>query len=326
MIFFDLKFAGMTTMGGGAVAYPVMTLALDVDPSDARDFALMIQGSGMGCATFSIIFSGVLIDWPTVLIAVPSGFIGMILGFHYVDPQLTSPQKKMIFVSIWFAFGMVLLVLNLFRKRRTYDTIPDFKPWKAAVLVCTGFAGGVCTSFAGGGLDICNFAVLTTLFRVSEKTATPTSVVLMASLSIAGWTWRGIMFHGISRLTWEYIGCSMEIVVFMAPLGSMLGTHFHRLVMAAWVVILNLASFIAAYNILDLTTSLIVMSVSIIVGGVGFFFVLTIIGGRLMNHIESKKELLITAPTKEVGVHNNGFTSDMPHVMSKEEGSHKTQL
>ena len=38
--------AGMTSEGGGAVAFPVMTLALGIKPSVARDFSLMIQSCG----------------------------------------------------------------------------------------------------------------------------------------------------------------------------------------------------------------------------------------------------------------------------------------
>ena len=36
----------MTSEGGGAVAFPVMTLALEIPPAVARDFSLMIQSCG----------------------------------------------------------------------------------------------------------------------------------------------------------------------------------------------------------------------------------------------------------------------------------------
>ena len=39
-------FIGMTSEGGGAVAFPVMTLALSITPAVARDFSLMIQSCG----------------------------------------------------------------------------------------------------------------------------------------------------------------------------------------------------------------------------------------------------------------------------------------
>ncbi|VDM63851.1 unnamed protein product [Angiostrongylus costaricensis] len=35
--------SGMTSEGGGAVAFPIMTLCLQIDPLTARDFSLMIQ-------------------------------------------------------------------------------------------------------------------------------------------------------------------------------------------------------------------------------------------------------------------------------------------
>ena len=37
----------MTSEGGGAVAFPVMTLALNIKPTVARDFSLMIQSCGI---------------------------------------------------------------------------------------------------------------------------------------------------------------------------------------------------------------------------------------------------------------------------------------
>ena len=46
---FGATIAGMTSEGGGAVAFPVMTLALGIKPSVARDFSLMIQSCGKYC-------------------------------------------------------------------------------------------------------------------------------------------------------------------------------------------------------------------------------------------------------------------------------------
>uniref|UniRef100_A0A915BS72 Membrane transporter protein n=1 Tax=Parascaris univalens TaxID=6257 RepID=A0A915BS72_PARUN len=44
---FGALIGGMTTEGGGAIAFPVMTIALNIDPIVARDFSLMIQSCGM---------------------------------------------------------------------------------------------------------------------------------------------------------------------------------------------------------------------------------------------------------------------------------------
>ena len=44
--FYVKSILGMTSEGGGAVAFPVMTLALQIPPAIARDFSLMIQSCG----------------------------------------------------------------------------------------------------------------------------------------------------------------------------------------------------------------------------------------------------------------------------------------
>ncbi|KAK6020803.1 hypothetical protein OSTOST_13536, partial [Ostertagia ostertagi] len=144
---------GMTSEGSGAVAFPVMTLALHIAPSIARDFSLMIQSCGMTSALMCVMFMK-------------------------IDPLFNGPQKKMMFVAIWTAFAIALGILNSQKRRKTYKEIPDFCTWKAIVLFITGFVGGVFDAFAGSGVDICIFSIITLLFRVTEKTATPTTVVL----------------------------------------------------------------------------------------------------------------------------------------------------
>lgn len=67
----------------------------------------------------------------------------MIFGLHVFDPALTPPYKKMAFVCIWFTFAFALYLLNRYRNRTTYRRIPHFKPWKALVLIVTGFVGGM---------------------------------------------------------------------------------------------------------------------------------------------------------------------------------------
>jgi hypothetical protein len=51
---------------------------------------------------------------------------------------------------------------------------------------------------------MCSFIVLTLLFRVSEKVATPTSVILMTGNTIVGAFWRNLVMTEVSPLTWEY--------------------------------------------------------------------------------------------------------------------------
>ena len=252
----------------------------------------------------------------------------MVFGLHVVDPRLTGPQKKMGFVSIWFAFASVLFLLNIYRKRRTFIQIPEFHAWKATVLLLAGICGGVFTAFSGSGLDICSFAILTLLFRVSEKTATPTSVVLMAGNSIMGFYWRGVMMGNISPLTWEYLAVCIPVVVIGAPLGSLIGSHFHRLVLAALVCLIDLAALIGAFALVKLTTALVIISICIIVGGLVFFVLIALAGQAVLRRIEAREtkkvnqSQMIKDPdeSRDQGVLNHAYT---PAVTEDSNGTTK---
>ena len=64
---FGALVAGMTSEGGGAVAFPVMTLALHISPTVARDFSLMIQTCGMSAAAFTIYYMEVKVEKHSLL-------------------------------------------------------------------------------------------------------------------------------------------------------------------------------------------------------------------------------------------------------------------
>ena len=281
----------MTTEGGGAVAFPVMTLVLHVHPSVARDFSMMIQATGMSCATFAIFFMGVQIEWRAVIFGSLGGVVGLICGLEFIDPHLTPPLKKMGFVSLFFSFAFALFLLNRHHKRKTYVTIPQFKLWKAILLFVTGVLGGILTSFAGTGLDICCFSVLTLFFRVSEKTATPTSVVLMAWNSILGVYWRRVIMNTVSQEAWEFLAVAVQIVVIGTPFGTVLGTHFHRQVLASFVYILDTVSLILAFVLVPQTPALAGGSVGVIIFGFIFYAVMMKFGNILMDHVERSAKI-----------------------------------
>ena len=123
----------------------------------------------MTSAAFTIFCMGVRIEYSSLLFCTLGGVLGLYVGLEHIDVMMDPPMKKILFVCIWFAFAMALYLLNRDHGRRSYLEIPAFAPWKAAVLVGTGVAGGIFYAISGSGIDICSFAVLTLLFRVSEK-------------------------------------------------------------------------------------------------------------------------------------------------------------
>ena len=87
--------------------------------------------------------------------------------------------------------------------------------------------------------DLLTVCVLTLLFRVSEKIATPTSVVLMGLMSFFGFWFRYfIMDIPISTQAWNYWLVCVPIVPFGAPLGSIAATFVTRMTLARAVYFL----------------------------------------------------------------------------------------
>ena len=295
------------------MAFPVMTLALNIKPSVARDFSMLIQAFGMMCAAFAIFFMKVQIEWRSVIFCTLGGAVGIITGLEFIDPLLSSSEKKMGFVSLWFSFAFALFLLNRYHKRKTYPTIPDFNYWKAAVLIAAGFWGGIFTSFAGSGLDVCSFSILTLLFRVTEKTATPTSVVLMGFNSSIGSFWRVVMMNGVSRDVFEYLVVCVAVVVVGAPLGSVIGSHFHRQVLAALVYTLDIISLVGAFILVPQTPALAGGSAGVIVGGFVFFFGLTKLGNKIMERADRQRQAN-RQESSEVDQQSRPLTSCGPHT------------
>ena len=264
---FGSMVAGMTSEGGASVAFPVMTLAMDVKPHVAKQFSYMIQSVGMTAAAFVILYMQVRVEWKSITYCSVGGVVGLIYGLEEIAPSLTPPYAKMYFVVIWGSFAASLYYLNRIHGRKVYLVLdPKHIPeiwksadltrywwanlvlnWKALVLLAAGFIGGIFTSFAGSGIDICSFSVLTLLFRVSEKTATPTSVVLMAINTVVAMCYcKWMTTEGLEALAWDFFAVCAPIVVVGAPLGSVVGSHVHRLVLATCVYVTDFVQLVGA--------------------------------------------------------------------------------
>ena len=268
---FGSMVAGATTEGGASVAFPVMTLAFQIAPMVARDFSLMVQSFGMIAAAFSIFYMRVRVETTSLLWGSLGGAVGVIVGIEWVAPVLPPNYTVMYFVSVWAAFAFSLYLLNRDAQRCVVPAI-SVVTWRTRVaLVCAGLAGGVLTGLTGSGVNICVFAVNTLIFRVSEKVATPTSVLLLAGNTVVGFAWRQLAQGGVAREAWGFLLVCIPIVVLGAPLGSVLGSHFHRLTLAAFVYVMDAVQLLSAFIIVKQTPVLATTSVcATIVGCIVF--------------------------------------------------------
>jgi uncharacterized protein len=217
--------AGATSEGGGAIAFPVLTLVLSISPTVARDFSLLIQSVGMSAASLWIWKMEVPIERQAILYGTLGGGIGIFVGLVWIQGIFSAAYIKMFFVCTWLAFGWVLLVQRKVDRVCVRSSLPHLDSSKRFILLFAAVLGGIVSSLTGSGLDIFMFSVLTLYFRVSEKVATPTSVVLMALNSLIGVSLTYVLSssgilqpsHPLAINFW--ITC-VPVVIIGAPLGA----------------------------------------------------------------------------------------------------------
>lgn len=272
--------AGATSEGGGAVAFPVMTLVFEIKPHIARDFSLMIQSVGMTAAAFCIYCKDIRVEKKAVLLGSIGGFIGIPIGL-YSSQFLPAVYIKMFFVSIWLSFAFSLYLVNRDKKIIQHNSIGALRKTQTLGLLCLGIIGGMISGIVGSGLDILIFSFLVLYFKLNEKVATPTSVVIMAFNAIAGFFWKFFVINpGISPEAWPYWLVCIPIVVIGAPLGAWFIKNKSRHFIVHLLYLSIAAQYLAALIIIPQTGGLLTFSAILIIIGIAGFSGLYILGNR----------------------------------------------
>ena len=275
--------AGASSEGGGAIAYPVMTLLFNIEPDVARNFSFAIQSVGMTFAAIWIFISGIKIEKNYLLIAGIGGFFGIIFGSFYIAPLIKPEFAKMMFVSFWLSFGLALWVVNFINQRKSIDQLDLLSKTQMIELFAVGIIGGIFSSVLGNGIDICTFSYVVLKYRLSEKIATPTSVILMASNAIIGFILQYFFLDSVQPEVINYWLVSVPVVIFGAPLGAFVITLINRKTIAGILIAIIIIQFLTAIFIIKPGLILSLFSFGIFTTGVLLFFVIT----RLNRSVDS---------------------------------------
>lgn len=267
--------AGASSEGGGAIAYPAMTLLFNIGPDVARNFSLAIQSFGMTFAAIWIFLSRIKIEKSYLLIAGIGGAVGILFGTYYIVPLIKPSYAKMMFVSFWLSFGFALLVVNFIRKRKSIEELPVLSLYQKTELMLIGVLGGIFSSVFGNGIDICTFAFVVLKYGLSEKVATPTSVILMASNAVIGAFLHTFVLGTMQAEAVNYLLVCIPVVIFGAPLGAFIINQIGRKAIAVLLITIILVQFISAIIIIQPNLLLISFSLGIFLLGIIIFFLLT---------------------------------------------------
>ncbi len=186
--------AGSTPQGGGAVAFPVFTKLLDVDAQVARSFSLCIQAVGMGAAATAIVLTRRSVEWRAVAVTLPAALAGFLAGVlllgrsdePFWPSRLPGPYVKVTFTLIIAAMAVVVYLGFRVHLLERLVAMPIAGGRVVGALVVTGLVGGLASSLVGSGADVLLYVTVVVLIGVSPRVGVPTSVVVMAGVSLAG--------------------------------------------------------------------------------------------------------------------------------------------
>ena len=263
--------AGSSPEGSASIAYPVFTLYLGIAPDVARNFAFAIQSIGMTAASIYILNKKISLEWNYIIYVSASGLVGLLFGTFYLVPNIQPVLAKLIFVSLWLSFGIILYLENRKSNRVIYDKIVQFSNSDRMNLILFGFIGGGISSLFGTGINIFTFCFLVIYYKINEKVATPSSIVIMTIETIAGFILHALVLKDVSPLTYEMWLSCIPIVIFFAPLGAYVVHRISRIAFTNFLYFIFLVQYLGAIFVIRPDIQRSVISISIVLFGLVFF-------------------------------------------------------
>lgn len=263
--------AGSSPEGSASVAYPVFTLYLGIIPSVARNFAFAIQSIGMTAASILILNRKIKIDLNYIKYVTSGGLVGLILGTYFVVPYISAVITKLLFVSLWLGFGMVLFYENQIKKRTVSQAIQIRHSGDYLILSLLGLAGGILSSMFGAGINILSFCFVVIYYNLNEKVATPSSIIIMAVESIAGFALHALWLRDMTPDTFDMWLSCIPFVIFFAPLGAYVLDRTSRKTYNNFLYLIFGIQYIGALIVIRPGLAQSVFSAGIIVGSIILF-------------------------------------------------------
>jgi uncharacterized membrane protein YfcA len=258
--------AGSSPEGSAAIAYPIFTLFLGIEPDDARNFAFAIQSIGMTSASVYILGNRIQVEWRYILYVTAGGLVGIFLGTWWLVPLLSPIVAKLVFVSLWLAFGLALYGKRS-RTQLKNPTLPTLKQTDICLLLLFGLLGGGISALFGTGINMLSFCLVVLYFNLDEKVATPSSILIMNIETWVGFYIHAVMLQDISGTAWDMWQVCIPVVIIMAPLGSWFANRISRFHLQNFLYFIFIVQYIGAIYVIRPGLPMTCLSVFIILAG-----------------------------------------------------------
>jgi uncharacterized membrane protein YfcA len=240
MMVFGSAIAGFTPEGGGAVAFPILSLYFNITPPAARDFSLAIQSIGMVSAAIWILTRKGH-DLRTFR-HIPFYAAVNMIGFVFMTTVASAVAFKtiqMLFVGLALAFIVAYLVS---RGRGTVDDV-ELSGTRFVTFSIFSFIGGCAAAMFGTGSDMLIYIALTCYYGMKEKISTDISIVLMAVITVFGIAYRGLFLDAVHPDVYLMWLAAAPVVLFFAPLGNALLGWVRKETMLYTVLAMNAVNY-----------------------------------------------------------------------------------
>lgn len=174
---------GMSGMGGGPLAAPLLILVLGLPPAEAVGTSLLFVSVTKLSAT-SVYWSQRQIDWPTFRQLAWGGVPGVLLGTWLLDRFSSHPRlQPVVLVTIGLLIALMTL-LSFYRSlRRSHDAVsverPHLLPWLA-------FPIGLEVGFSSAGAGALTSLALLNTTRLAARRIVGTDLVFGLLLAALG--------------------------------------------------------------------------------------------------------------------------------------------
>jgi len=244
--------AGSTSLGGGAVAFPVFTKVLAIPSDVTLVFSLAIQSVGMTAAAVLIFLNRMPVCIKVLLWSILPGAIGIFTGLFLLGDYIVGAQAKILF-SVFSVFVAVALIVerkvsSLEFKNHTDSAVEGLTYSR---IVIAGFVGGVLSGLIGTGIDFVMFALMIFFSRLGLKQAIVTSVCVMAVNAIIGFAFIYFLTDRFNGEAVNYWLAAVPIVVIGAPLGALACRYFHRDIIFYFLLLLIVVDVVSTLSDLN---------------------------------------------------------------------------
>ena len=197
--------------------------------------------------------------------------------------------RDFFFTMMASVFGLTLIITHFFLKwvPELEDHFRMKNKRTRAMFFGAAILGGWVSSMIGSGIDMIVFTVMSIAFGLHERRAIPTSVCIMATLSVYGFFLHAIPNPDSIGRVWDYWAVCIPIVAVGAPVGAYVASVIKREIFVVGVLLLIATEFISTLILIPLDKTGVTIMVSTALSAALAFWGMTRFRRARLAHEES---------------------------------------